>query len=483
MKEALFRLAKGVNRSPHPYDPSTATFMQLDLRRMKEEMRLLERARERGEANLPRPESTQFDDVEQEVEREVISEAKRCTDVFHDNMRTYGERLQGLDIAARVSEIDVAAREAMADFRVQVKTDLDELYNLRADVTEVEKEFKKFKEEHQLRRTAHYPEAVVLHLAILAVIFFVEVALNATFLGEGHQLGLLGGMGLAAGIALLNVVGSFLLGWKAFPSLFHRSFFRKLAVLLFVLGYIPAVGGFNLFVGHFREAFSVRVSAQDVVHVVQRVLADPLGLQDFQSWLLVGLGCLFAVIAAGDGMAFDDFYPGYGRVSRKRKAVNSRYASEKARLIEDLAERKGDATEAMRAARDDVNKRRLEFYAILEARTRLRRKFQVHQEYLETAARDLLATYRQANRQARKAAAPAYFDERFTLTRVETDASTEDTEASRAKVEEEVKRVGVILNQRTEEMFTKYENVVAAFHQIEDLIEDRKTDEPPSQAA
>jgi len=470
MREALERLSRRLARAPHPYVAATVSFLELDLRRMKEDLRLAKRGAENGAKCMPAPDSERYDDAEQEIAQEIEAERKRCTDSYLDNMRTYAERRRSLDIEGRVSEIDAAAREAIADFRVQVKKDLDDLHNLKADVTEVEDEFKEFKQAHRLRRTAHYPQARVLHYGLLAVIFGIEALLNATFIAEGHELGYIGGIGLAAGIAALNIGGSYLLGRNGFPNLVHRSFFRKLSGLLILSAYVPALFTFNLFVGHFREAFGARLTPESVVRVVETFWLDPLSLGDFQSWLLVGLGCLFAVIAAGDGLASDDLYPGYGRVDRKRKRVNTRYADQKAALIDELTETKTRAAEAMRIARDDVGKRQKEFYAVLEAQDRLRNTFKVHLDYLESVANDLLSAYREANRHARECPSPSRFDEAYKLVRPELTDNSEDASATRVAVEEAVSRATTVLDRRLEEVFSEYEAAVSKYRAIGQLI-------------
>lgn len=470
MRAALERLAQSLSRPAHPYSAVTATFMQIDVQRLKSDLRLGKRGAEHGCAEQPASDSEGFDDVEQEIAQRIEAERKSCIDLYLDNMRTYAERRRSLDIEGRVSEIDAAAREAIADFRVQVSDGLDHLHNLRADITEVENEYRDFKETHRLKRAAHYPEARVLQIAILVVILGIEIALNATFLSAGHELGYLGAIGIAAGVTALNILGSFLLGWKWFPNLFHRNFLRKAAGLLIVLAYLPAVLAFNLFVGHFREAFGARLSAETVVRVTESFSANPLGLAEFESWLLVGLGCLFAVIAAGDGLSFDDRYPDYGRVARKRKLVKGQYAGEKSKLIEELEETKTQATEAMRMAREDITKRRAEYYAVQDAQDRMRKGFRVHLDYLESVANDLLAAYQQANKLARKTPAPAHFDKAFTLVRPDLSEPADDAEVTRAKVEEEVKRAATVLDSRLEEVFAEYEAAVARYRQLGELI-------------
>ena len=102
---------------------------------------------------------------------------------------------------------------------------------------------------------------------------------------------------------------------------------------------------------------------------------------------------------------------------------------------------------------------------------------------MESAANDLLTTYRQANRQAREPPAPAHFEEPLKLIRPDISEPSDDSEATRAKVEEEVKRAASVLDKRIKEVFAEYESAVARYRQLEELVGEEPENGARSQAA
>jgi hypothetical protein len=259
----------------------------------------------------------------------------------------------------------------------------------------------------------------VLHVGVLLVLLVFEAVLNGSLLALGHELGLVGGFFLATTIAVLNIGVGFLAGRLAVPWLLHRRFVWKIVGgvgFLLWLGYLAA---FNLLVAHYRGALGGETPETAHIQAVLAFVANPFGIVDVESWLLVGLGLLFGTVALIDGMLWDDPYPGYGRVERKHQAAVDRYADLKADLMSDLAEQKGAFVDTLRSIQDNLVKRRSEFSAVVEARLRLLRGFPIHIGHLEGAANELLATYREANRRSRKSAAPERFSVPYRLGRPE----------------------------------------------------------------
>ena len=86
--------------------------------------------------------------------------------------------------------------------------------------------------------------------------------------------------------------------------------------MLGVLSYVMVALALNLAIAHYRDVAQIS-SAQADVQAVQAMLSAPFGLRDLQSWLLLGMGAFFSVLACIDGFKFDDPYPGYGRKHRE----------------------------------------------------------------------------------------------------------------------------------------------------------------------
>src|SRR5690606_21562128 len=121
--------------------------------------------------------------------------------------------------------------------------------------------------------------------------------------------------------------------------------------------WIICAAGFNLWVAHYREAVGAFLEGGGKV-AMQTLRTDPFGLTDFQSWVLFGIGALFAFIAFVDALSMDDPYPFYGKLDRALEDARAAYAEERDALIADLEDIKRDTIQAMQIAKDDLVKRR-----------------------------------------------------------------------------------------------------------------------------
>ncbi|MGH6896504.1 MAG: hypothetical protein ACREJ5_08140 [Geminicoccaceae bacterium] len=466
---ALERLLSKLGLPREPYRPDLRLFPELDVARLKCELRLDELGKERGAQEQPATDTTAPDDIELQVTNLAESEAKHTQDACHDQLRTYAERLNALDVGGRSVEIEADSRDAVADFKAHTHQGLDELHAARRRLIETEREREAFRREHGLHRTAHLPSSHVLHVGVLLTLLIVEAVLNGYLLAAGDEFGLLGGFFQAVIIAVLNIGGGFLAGRVTVPWLIHRRFGWKIIGGLGFLLWLGYLGAFNLLVAHYRGALGGDMPETAHIQAGLAFVANPFGIIDVKSWLLVGLGLLFGAVALIDGLFWDDPYPGYGRVERKHQAAVDRYTDLKADLITELAERKDVFVQALEASQGNLVKRRNEFSAVVEARLRLLRGFPVHLDHLEGAANEFLATYREANRRARKSAAPERFGAPYRLVRPELAAPL-DHLPDQARLDAQVDAARARLSEAIRDVFDAYEAALERYRQIEDLL-------------
>lgn len=466
---ALERLLSSLGLPREPYRPELRLFPELDVARLKQELRLEELGEERGGQEQPATESTALDDIELQITNLVESEAKHTQDACHDQLRTYAERLGALDVSGRVVAVEADSRDAVADFKAHTHQGLDDLHTARRRLIETEQEREAFRREHRLTRTAHLPSSHVLHAGVLLALLIVEAVLNGYLLAAGDEFGLLGGVFQAIIIAVLNIGVGFFAGRLTVPWLLHCSLRRKMiggVGFLLWLGYLAA---FNVLVAHYRGALGGDTPDTAHIQAFLAFIANPLGIVDVKSWLLVGLGLLFGTVALIDGFGWDDPYPGYGRIERKHKAAVEGYADLKADLIAELTDRKDAFIEALQASENYLLKRRSEFHAVAEARARLLRGFPVHLDHLEGAGNELLATYREANRRARTSAAPKRFDVPYRLARPELAAPL-DPLPGPAHLDAQVEAARARISEAIREVFEAYEGALDRYRQIEELL-------------
>lgn len=187
------------------------------------------------------------------------------------------------------------------------------------------------------------------------------------------------------------------------------------------------------------------------------------------AWFLFALGCVFSMGAALDGWSMDDPYPGYGRLARDQAELINAYAEEKRALMVELEAIRNGALERMALAASGIERHRAEYWAILEGRTRFTRAFWLHLDHLEQCGRDLLATYREANRRARQTLPPPHFAHRWDMPRPAEPAFGPAGDLGDPDLDGEIGRVFAQLHEKRQGIHTQYEQAMAEYQRIDEL--------------
>lgn len=450
---AIQRLREMLRKRPGGAIPSGLLFYQLDDDAIARDLRLEEKGAERGAAGLPVAETAGFDDIELEIINRIEGEKHRCTNDFEQQLASYLLRLASLGIDGCAAAARAAATETIGAFKAETQQRLNDLTLERDNVIASRRFLDRFRRDHRLDRPAQVPESHVLHFAVILLILVVESVLNGLFFAKGSDYGLLGGASQALIIALLNVGMAFAAGRGAAPLLNHRSSVVKAIGAGALTLYLLMAAGYNLAVAHFRDAATAAATAagfagaDDAARVaLETLLAAPLAVADFESWILFGVGLLFALAALIDGYVWDDPYPGYGRQSRHSRQLHEDYIDKCEEAIEALKEISDRSSANLETTLEKVRQHRREYDAALISRARLIRQYRAHLDYLETVANKLLALYRAANVRARGARpAPRSFGRLWTMTRpvvdvsVPSSRSAEHLDRQLADVDAEVK--------------------------------------------
>lgn len=305
----------------HPHDAvqGTLTFCQVDDAKIQRELRLEERGAERGAQGAPSETATTLDEIESEIIARFESEKHRCDDEFNQQLALYDQRLVSLEVQNYASHVHSESRKAVSNFEAETQDRLNALTVFRDDVVRSRSYLQEFRDINGLRRPAQYPISHVLHLSIIVIISMAEAILNGTFFAKGNDYGLFGGSFQALIIALLNVGLALAVGRGILPLINHKSNFKKIIGFSALALYIPIVCFYNLGVAHFRDAIGMTANVTGAGDVSQTVpaqmalsalLSRPLSIADLESWVLFGVGLLFAAIAVFKGYRWDDPYTG-----------------------------------------------------------------------------------------------------------------------------------------------------------------------------
>ncbi len=468
--EALNRLWETVRQSNHDFRATTDIFPILEPAKVSRTLELAERGSKNGEANLPVKTAKALDDVEQRIISTVEEEKKTSHQILEDEMQRYSERLQGLDFAGQFLMIRKSNAVTLTDYKADASTGRDELHGLRRKLIALENEVTKFKKKHNLERTAKVTSGATwfFRIALLAFLVAIEMIMNGNFLAEGSEQGLIGGTIEALIFALLNIGWAVLAGFIAMRFLVHKLFVAKVFGFALLGGYAFIAGVINFSLAHFRETAAVNWDAAQT-EVVQRMLTTPFALTEMKSWVLLGLGLLFSVIAFLDAAHMSDPYYGFSDVQQRLDKARERYITRKQELISLLRETRDEHNRKVEDIVRDLSDRRQEAQAIIASRTRLAALFAEHQNLLERTANSLLTTYREANRKTRTTPEPKYFLTPYKMERI--NAVHQFTEEFNDKeLAETIKEAQSSLSDQMDKIGQAFEEAVNMYHNLDNLI-------------
>jgi len=442
-----------------------------DLARVSAELDLEQAGKDRGARNEPVSTATALDSVElrsvQHIER-IRDEAEHQHAEMQDAQRG---RLADLNFDAVVGTISTVASTGIGAIHTEVEKGKDELASSRKDMLRAERHLADFRREHQLgNRTARYARTFAqafLRWSVLALLVIIEALINGLFFQQGSTAGLVGGIAIAAGFALLNIGFAFIAGRVFLPLLPRREPWLKaiggLALACYAVGAILL----NLLIAHYRMAFGI-----DALHPESIALgsfrAAPLAGLDVLSLTLFATGVLFALISAFDSWTMGDSYFGYGGVTRDYDRRRDDYMADRAQLLDAVQTHYQDAGKSVSGIVETFSRKRSEISSIHKAIPRLSAHFVAHLSALEQFGNDLLAIYRDANQAARTTPPPAHFGQAWQMARP-ASATTEHPHYDDAAIEHILEEAKVELRLQLSRLDEAYTNALEVLRSLDAL--------------
>jgi hypothetical protein len=403
--------------------PSTLTFPQLDIPATAERLRLTQRGEESGREN--RPAADAFPGrAESEIAEIVQEEYAHAVDIYRQGLENYDRRIHGNSLETLGVDIRGAAQDAIAEYTLVAHKAQEEISLDRKNLDDVEQEFDNFKLANNLRRGCQTFKGHFVHIGAVLLILIIDTIMNGYFLSIRDEFGLLGGMLQAIIVAVMNIVLGFIAGWLALPSIIHKSPLRRMGGLVGLSILLSMIFGLNLSFAHYRDLFVLGVASPEQ-QTLSDVLERPFVLHDVKSVWLGCIGLLFAFASLIDGFKWDDPYPGYGEITRRREARREEYLDRKHCWLELIKEKREQARAEVGEIRRDINIMQGEMLQASIGRRGFTASFFVHVSHLEAAGNQLIDIYREANRRARSTPAPNYFEQQWRLTQTELPIPSE----------------------------------------------------------
>ena len=308
--------------------------------------------------------------------------------------------------------------------------------------------YRYFRAQNDIHDEPHYPDSVLWHFGILAVLGLIETVTNAFFY-ENSQ-GLLGGFFVALGIAALNMGTAMFLGnWFRYKNL--TSIDKKVMGWLALAAFLFTTILFNALFASFRTEYQLVADPTEFKEVAaafqrawpetMRIFRADMQFRDLWSFLLFGLGILLSIAAFWKGYTLDDKYPGHGHVAKElKKAVQAEHElqNQLRQKVKDLLHHRKAAVQAA------IHEPSTQMGMLARRIADLTNAHGALESQANTVERDydlVRDAYRQANVSIRSVPAPGYFNERVQLSTRVSGSSAERVIAELTTVQSELKEL------------------------------------------
>jgi len=390
------------------FDIRTLDFQAPLVDKAARDLKLVKNAKANGIAGIPGSNDTQPSGFElkihQYIERQ-IAETKASAEVA---MMGLDDQIHHLDVEEKYKTLQRAPTDLR--LRIQQVTHQAELAldRSREDLRASRMEYEGFQKERGIRREANYPDDKAPLLWIAFGIAAAEAILNAWFFAWGSERGLLGGLIMAMLFAFGDILVSFNLGRFIRKIMAPRLAYRILggAAAIVFTGWAFS---YNLVAGHLREALASMSWSAAVKESLSRFLANPIGLHDLESWILVGISMVLTLSVMGDGARYDESWFNFERLHRRMRRNQDEYDYHKQRALEDALKVKEDIVDTVRRSITEMQDRIATREVCIDRKEVLVRNYTTFIHTSQESCRAIVQLYRDENRRARSDKAPDYF--------------------------------------------------------------------------
>jgi hypothetical protein len=385
---------------------------------LESDLKLSERGHADGRKNLPAPDETRLSAVESMVTSRIDGAiAQKSNEILGvgsgQDFTTLPQDLEALSGEPQTILTNFRARKARAQAALGL-----ELNAAQTDYARAYRDYRAFRIHHQLTETEPSYDSVFWRKVFwLALLFVVEVAANGWMIGQASPGGLVQGWATALMISVLVVLTGSLIGAGPWRYLNYRGSDGRGA--LHRLWAVPAlaVGSallvlFAFYIAHYRYALSQSSLDTPVPdNILTSIATQPFQpFQQLESLLLFVIALLIGIFSVARGAHWDDPYPGYGPRHRRTEEARERTQEIAQQLAADVDAAKDDAD---RALSEIATHSSAAVGALRQAIARTQDNaatWDFTAAEILTEGRDAIEIYRDANRAARTAREPAYFD-------------------------------------------------------------------------
>jgi hypothetical protein len=301
-------------------------FVNIDVAKVEEKVKLKETATSDGKNNLPRPTSETKSNCESEAA--IVYGEHRNGQIA--KAVDYLNSIKGniIDSTAKLGQQNFFIQNCENQINATLTSAEGRLSNLKSSFTTQDNEVRNFKLENNLNREPKSLTAlnIFIGLIVVAILFYIELEVNSNLLAPAMTSGKKEGMAIAAAVAGLNVFVSFAIGYYGLKNFHHARSKRRNISNFFLAIYLIFITYLNWSLGAYRAIHES--TGQKGLDVLKGIVETDAAVQQaqfpwtvdltFTSLILVFVGIGFAIASLIDGYLFNDPYPGYGAVGKDR---------------------------------------------------------------------------------------------------------------------------------------------------------------------
>lgn len=304
------------------------SFENVKVKQIEDKINLIETATNDGKNNLPRSTSETFSNCE----NEAIITADEFRNGQVSKAADYLNSIKGkvIDSTAKLGQTNFYIDEFKNRVDQTLTAAEGKLSNLKSAYTTQNNEVRNFKLENNLNREPKSLTtlSIMIAMSVIAILFYIELQVNANLLAPAMSSGLKEGMAIAAAVAGLNVFVSFAVGFYALKNFHHVQTTRKNISKFGLTVYLIFITYLNWSLGAYRAIHeetgsnlidAIMGNSGTAANAMVGNPASPWTVDlTFTSLILVFVGIGFALASLVDGYLFNDPYPGYGSVGKER---------------------------------------------------------------------------------------------------------------------------------------------------------------------
>lgn len=390
---------------------SLAVFPDINAEQLADLLKIRRKSKERGLRNEPSEASVNLDSVEMEIVAKVESARRVGLESYQNNINIYKERASKVEQVKQ--EVQIITGVAKTDFQASIRVFSNELQNELKDVKETFNGYENFKTKNRIKRPAESEKKVINFFAQTLFFLSLESVANGLLFAEDNPLGLLGGIGVALLISIINI-GLSIIGGYFGRWINHIRIIPKFLGMLVYLSWISGSFFFNLAVGHYRDVVgSTGEARQDGILAIQNLITNPFGITQFNSWILVGVGVLISTLVLWKTNRAGDPYPGYGLISKQMKLARQNYAQKVQDSINSVLQQRDEAVQKLQDAQSLMSTTTEESIQALVGVNSINLHLQEFLQHCNVRVNQLFAIYRDENRLHRSTPTPKRFNDEF----------------------------------------------------------------------